>query len=48
MVNGRTNISMKTIFFDYLNAHEHSGAIIAHLPSGSIIFEMGTHIRGWF
>ena len=27
-------------FFDYLNTHEHSGAIIAHLPRG-------THIRGW-
>ena len=34
VVNGRTNISMKTNFFDYLNAHEHSGAIIAHLPRG--------------
>ena len=34
MVNGRTNISMKTNFLDYFNAHEHSGAIIAHLPMG--------------
>ena len=34
MVNGRTNISMKTIFFDYLNVHEHPSAIIAHLPRG--------------
>ena len=31
-------------FFDYLNAHEHAGASIAHLPGGgggAITFEMG-------
>ena len=48
VVNGRANIFMKTNFLIFVNAHEHSGAIIAHLPrGGSISFAMGTHIHAW-
>ena len=49
MVNGRTNISMKTNFSIILMLM-NIPVLLLHIcqgGGGSITFEMGTHIRGW-
>ena len=45
MVNGRTNISMKTFFFDYLHALNIPVLVLHICQGGSITFEMGTQGR---
>ena len=47
MVNGRTNISMKTIFLMILISMNIPVLLLHICQGGSITFEMGTHIRRW-
>ena len=47
MVNGRTNISMKTNFLMILMPMNIPVLLLHIRQGGSITFEMGTHICGW-
>ena len=47
MVNGRTNIYMKTNFLIILMLMNMPVLLLHIYQGGSITFEMGTYIRGW-